>query len=346
MATNVLYKKMLTLFLVFTSAYATTYFSETFEDDSKWVESSTRHDEDKMGSFVLTDDQKLKTDQDARYYTMFAPMDKPVSQDERDFVVQYSIKLDNTDFKCGGAYLKLLETAAELETINHETPYKLMFGPDFSCNSKSKVHAIFSDTQWSESTDASVLSDGEEHSFALVLRPDNTYSYYVDRKELRSGDMEDAWPLLEPRKINDPAESKPSDWPLASILDVDDVKPDGYDDIPKTIVDFESMKPDDWDDDEDGGWEPAEIPNPAYKGPWTQRKIPNPAYKGPWVHPEIPNPDYVPNATIYKQVSGANVIGFELWNFDSGVLFDNIIVSDEWTFTDDQNEFSNTGGEL
>jgi calreticulin len=95
------------------------------------------------------------------------------------------------------------------------------------------------------------------------------------------------------------------------------------------------MKPDDWDDDEDDGWEPAEIPNPAYKGPWTQRKIPNPVYNGPWVHPKIPNPEYVPNTTIYKQVSGANVIGFELWNFDSGVLFDNIIVSDEWSFTDE-----------
>jgi len=45
-------------------------------------------------------------------------------------------------------------------------------------------------------------------------------------------------------------------------------------------------------------------------------------------------------------VSGANVIGFELWNFDSGVSFDKIIVSDEWSFTDEvgyQNEFNNTG---
>ena len=326
---------MFKLILLFTSAYATTFFLETFEDDSKWVESSTRHDKDKMGSFVMTEDNKLKTDTDARFYTMFAPMTIPVQQENRDFVVQYSVKFDNTDFKCGGAYLKLLETDNELETINHETPYKLMFGPDFSCDSKSKVHAIFRDTPWSVKNDAAILKDGQEHTFALVIRPDNTYSYYVDNKELQSGDIEDVWPLLEPREINDPDKSKPNDWPIAQIFDINDVKPDGYDDIPKTIVDFEAMKPDDWDDDEDGMWEPTEKPNPEYRGPWTQKKIPNPEYKGVWVHPKIPNTKYVPNATIYNQVSGANVIGFELWNFDSGVLFDNIIVSDEWSISDE-----------
>ena len=326
---------MFKLLVLITSAYATTFFSETFENDSKWVESSTRHDEDKMGSFILTEDQKLKTNTDARFYTMFASMDNPVKQDDRDFVVQYSIKLDNTDFKCGGAYLKLLETDDELEIINHETPYKLMFGPDFSCDSSSKVHAIFTDTQWSVKTDAAILKDGEEHTFALVIRPDNTYSYYVDNAELHSGDFEDAWPLLEPRKIDDPNESKPKDWPLPTMLDINDVKPEGYDNIPKTLVDFESMKPEDWDEEEDGMWEPSEMQNPDYTGPWTQRKIPNPDYDGPWVHPTIENPDYVSNATVYNQVSGANVVGFELWNFDSGVLFDNIIVSDEWSATDE-----------
>ena len=327
--------KMLSLLLLFTTVSAKTYFSETFENDSKWVESDTRHDEDKMGTFKITDDQKLKTDEKARFYTMFAPLDQKVDQHDNNFVLEYDIRLENKDFKCGGAYLKLLETDAELNTINHETPYKLMFGPDFSCDNNNKVHAIFTDTQWTIQTDANVLKDGEEHSFALVLRSDNTYSYYVDKNELHSGDIEDAWPLLEPRKINDPGESKPDDWPVVTILDQEDFKPEGYDDIPQTIVDFETVKPDDWDEEEDGFWEPPDIANPEYKGLWVQREIPNPEYKGPWVHPQIPNPKYVSNATLYKQVSGANVIGFELWNLDSGLLFDNIRVYSNESFSDE-----------
>ena len=317
------------LFFLLTSATATSYFIEPFNDIDRWVESTTRSTPEKMGEFEVTDDLKLKTGQDARFYTMLAPLDTPVDQKDKDFVLQYSIQLKNTDFKCGGSYLKLFQYDGDIDEINHETPYQLMFGPDHSCNSKSKVHAIFNETSWSNTETADILSDGDTHTFSLVVRPNNSYSYYVDGEEIVAGDIEDAWPLLEPRKIKDPDVSKPSNWPVAEILDKSHVKPEGYDDIPQMMVDLGASLPDDWDSEEDGAWEPPEIPNPEYKGPWHQRRIPNPEYKGEWEHPLISNPDYVANATIYQQVHGANVIGFELWNFDSGVLFDDIVVSDD-----------------
>lgn len=317
------------LFLLLTSATGTSYFLEPFNDIDRWVDSTTRADPEKMGEFEVTDDLKLKTGQDARFYTMFAPLDVTVDQKDKDFVLQYSIQLKNTDFKCGGSYLKLLQYDGDLEDIDHETPYQLMFGPDHSCNSKSKVHAIFNETSWSKTETADILSDGDTHTFSLVIHPNNSYEYYVDGEEIVAGDIEDAWPLLEPRQIKDPDVNKPSNWPVAEILDKSHVKPEGYDDIPQMMVDLGASHPDAWDSEEDGVWEPPEIPNPEYKGPWHQRRIPNPEYKGEWEHPLISNPDYVANATIYQQVHGANVIGFELWNFDSGVLFDDIVVSDD-----------------
>lgn len=317
------------LLLLLTSAAATSYFIEPFNDIDRWLDSTTREDPEKMGTFEVTDGSKLKTGQDARFYAMFAPLDTPVDQQGKDFVLQYSIQLENTDFKCGGSYLKLLQYDGDIAEINHDTPYRLMFGPDHSCNSKSKVHAIFDQTPWSKTQTAQILSDGDTHTFSLVVRPNNSYSYYVDGEEVASGDIEDAWALLEPKQLKDPDVSKPSDWPTPEILDESHVKPEGYDDIPKTIVDLGAVQPGDWDSGEDGAWEPPEIPNPEYKGPWRQRRIPNPEYTGEWIHPMIPNPDYVANETIYQQVHGANVIGFELWNFDSGVLFDDIVVSDD-----------------
>lgn len=318
---------MFALLLLVSTAAATQFFQETFDNLDKWVESETRAEDDKMGSMVVTNN-KLNVSEKARFYTMFAPMDTVV-QKGKDFVLEYSVQLENTEFKCGGAYLKLFRTDTDLATINHETPYTLMFGPDFSCDSNSKVHAIFGEAQWSVLPDAAVLADGLEHTFTLVLRPDNSFSYYVDHEELHDGDIEETWPLLEPKQIDDPAESKPDDWPVPTILDVGHVKPEGYDDISESVMDLSAVVPDDWDEEEDGLWEPPSVPNPDYNGPWRQRSISNPAYSGPWVHPKIPNPEYVPDESIYDRMTGTNVIGFEIWNFDSGILFDNILVSDD-----------------
>ena len=66
------------------------------------------------------------------------------------------------------------------------------------------------------------------------------------------------------------------------MVDPEDKKPAGYDDIPAEIPDPEATKPDDWDDEEDGEWEAPMVDNPAYKGPWKPKMIPNPAYKYVW----------------------------------------------------------------
>jgi len=104
-------------------------------------------------------------------------------------------------------------------------------------------------------------------------------------------------------------------------------KPEGWDDIPATIVDPEATKPEDWDDELDGEWEAPTISNPEFKGPWRAKRIENPAYKGPWVHPQIANPAYVPDDTLYSFPS-FGAIGIEVWQVKSGTIFDNILVTD------------------
>ncbi len=113
----------------------------------------------------------------------------------------------------------------------------------------------------------------------------------------------------------------------AQIDDPEDKKPEGYDDIPKTIADPEAEKPSDWDDEADGTWEAPQIDNPAFKGEWRAKKIANPDYKGVWVHPEIANPEYVEDTEIYAYASNA-FIGIDVWQVKSGTIFDNIIITD------------------
>jgi calreticulin len=113
------------------------------------------------------------------------------------------------------------------------------------------------------------------------------------------------------------------------IPDPEDVKPEGYDDIPAEIPDPDASKPDDWDDEDDGEWEPPMVDNPDYKGPWKQKKISNPDYKGPWVHPMIANPEYEYDENMYNVCKdGCTHVGFELWQVKSGTIFDDIIVTD------------------
>jgi hypothetical protein len=61
------------LFFLIITVSATDYFIEPFDDIDRWINSSTREEPEKMGTFELTDDNQLKTSQDARFYTMWAP---------------------------------------------------------------------------------------------------------------------------------------------------------------------------------------------------------------------------------------------------------------------------------
>jgi len=113
------------------------------------------------------------------------------------------------------------------------------------------------------------------------------------------------------------------------VPDPEDVKPEGYDDIPAKIPDPDATKPEDWEDEDDGEWEPPSIDNPEYKGPFKAKMIDNPEYKGEWVHPMVPNPDYKEDASLATRCVDCAMVGFELWQVKSGTVFDDIIVTDD-----------------
>lgn len=68
---------------------------------------------------------------------------------------------------------------------------------------------------------------------------------------------------------------------LPYVPDLDEPPPDVYLGEPRRIPDPrpDNVKPAYWDDEDDGPWEPAEIPNPAFA--WKPKLIPNPNYKPP-----------------------------------------------------------------
>jgi len=316
------------------------YFQEKFGDDytDRWTVSNWHKEDGSAGDWVHTagtfygdaeEDKGIMTTPDARFFAISAPLTAAFDNKDKDLVLQFSVK-HQQNIDCGGGYIKLFPAGHKSESFGGDAPYNIMFGPDICGSSTRKVHVIFTYKGENKLTNKHVACETDQftHVYTLIVHPDQTYEVRIDGKEKATGNLVDDWDFLAPKKIKDPAQSKPSDWvDEAMIDDPEDVKPEGHDDIPKTITDPEAVKPDDWDDADDGEWEAPTIDNPDYKGPWRAKRIDNPAYKGPWVHPEIDNPDHKHDDMIYH--SKSTNVGFDLWQVKSGSIFDNVIVTDD-----------------
>ena len=249
-----------------------------------------------------------------------------------------------------------------------------MFGPD-KCGATNKVHFIFrhknpiSKEYEEKHLIAAPTARISKLStlYTLIVRPDQTYEIKINDESVKSGSLlEDFTPAVNPpEEIDDPNDSKPSDWvdtakiadPEAKkpedwdedapreIEDEDAAKPDDWlDDEPDLIPDPEATKPDDWDDEEDGDWVAPTVANPkcidaSGCGKWTRPMKKNPAYKGKWTAPMIDNPEYkgvwkpsrIANPNFFKDMSPSTFekmggIGFELWTMQNDILFDNIFI--------------------
>jgi calnexin len=266
----------------------------------------------------------------ARHYAVshkFSPNALKVTSEDNELVIQYEVKFEK-NLECGGAYIKLLENTESLDpaTINNDSPYIIMFGPDL-CGATNKVHFIFrhqnpKNGEWEEKhlkDTPRVKNDQLSHVYTLIVRKDQTFEILIDQVSAKSGSLllDFAPPVNPPKEIDDPSDIKPADWvddefipdPTATkpddwdesqpeeIIDESDVKPDDwFDNEPELVKDPESVKPIDWDDEEDGLWEGPMIRNPKCAagncGKWEPRTIKNPWYKGKWVSPKITNPEY------------------------------------------------------
>lgn len=333
--------KSFTVFLLVAVAAcsATIIHEELFSDASwedRWVHTGDTSKE--YAKFELTAgqwygdaelDQGIQTSKDARFYAATSKFAAPFDNKDKDLVLQFSVKHEQK-IDCGGGYIKLLPAGVDQAGFNGDSQYYVMFGPDICGPGTKKVHAIFNHDGENKliKRDVTCETDQLNHLYTLIVHPDNTYEIKIDNKSKQTGNLEDDWDFLLPKEIKDPALSKPKDWvDDAKMDDPEDVKPEGWDEIPEMIVDPDAEKPEDWDDELDGDWEAPMIDNPEYKGEWKPKKIDNPDYKGPWVHAMIANPDYVADDSLYHYPD-IGAVGFDLWQVKAGSIFDNILVTD------------------
>lgn len=317
---------------------ANVFLDEKF-DNSKWEDNwvYSKHPNKEFGKFVLSAgsfyndeeaDKGIKTSQDARFYAISRKFE-PFSNEGKNLVIQFSVKHEQ-NIDCGGGYVKLFDCSLDQTDMHGESPYEIMFGPDICGPGTKKVHVIFSYKGKNHliKKDIRCKDDVFTHFYTLIVKPDNTYEVLIDNEKVESGNLEDDWDFLAPKKIKDPNAKKPEDWDdKPTIPDPDDKKPDDWE-KPEHIPDPDATKPEDWDDEMDGEWEPPMVDNPEYKGEWQPKQLDNPNYKGAWEHPEIDNPEYSPDDKLYlrKEIC---TIGFDLWQVKAGTIFDNVLITDD-----------------
>merc|ERR1712078_874401 len=278
----------------------------------------------------------LQVQDDMRFYSITSKMAKKASSKGKPLVLQFSAKVENHQYAfCGGGYIKLMGDGLKQETFGGDDEYHIMFGPDLCGYDVSHIHAIFNHKGENLlKTDKINLeySDKNEftHLYTLHIQPSGDYEVFFDLESKAKGKIVEDWGFPKPM-IDDPADSKPSDWvDEQGIDDPAAKKPDGYDDIPAQIPDPDATKPEDWDDEDDGEWEPPLIDNPEFKGEWVAPKVSNPDYKGEWNPKQIKNKDY--EAGVQLAAYDSAYVGFELWVVNNGTIFDNILVTDDFDY--------------
>lgn len=329
----------------------TVYLAEHFDDinsfHKKWVPSEAKKDNIPEeiskydGEWKLEGSQKdslpgdmgLVLKSKAKHAAISSKLEKPFVFADKPLIVQYEVILQEGQ-ECGGAYLKLLSEGVytkDLKQFHDKTPYTIMFGPD-KCGNDHILHFIFQHKNPVNGTLEEKhckkpkerleepFKDKLPHLYTLILKPDDTFEIWVDRKIVNSGSLLEDFvpPVNPPSEIDDPVDKKPEDWDeREKIPDPEAVKPEDWDEkAPATITDPEAIKPEGWLDDEepmipdpeaiqpadwdmemDGEWEAPLIDNPVCKtsigcGKWEPPTISNSAYKGKWRAPMIDNPNY------------------------------------------------------
>lgn len=250
---------------------------------------------EELERFPLKGDRGLVLSSESRHAAVSSKLDKPFKFDSgKTLVIQYEVAFQKPH-TCGGAYLKLLTDGPGIKDLiqfNDKTPYSIMFGPD-KCGPTSKVHFIIRHKNPKNNsitekhclklkTEETVFTDHQPHLYTLVVKPDNSYSFFLDQEVSKSkniyvkvlilfylqlqyeGDLlsDDDFspPINPPKEIVDQNDVKPADWDeRAKISDESAIKPDDWDESePENIPDETSSMPDDWLENE-----PSHIPDTA-----------------------------------------------------------------------------------
>jgi len=248
---------------------------------------------------------------------------EPIVMGDSPLVIQFEARAQFL-YTCNTGYITLYtEPDFDPTKLNNETQKFIEFGPEHCHKFNQTRFYVYRDGVKHILKDPFITPvDDIVHQFTLVIRPNNTFSTYIDGRPMRNGtfDLDFEPPVFESGTIEDKSIQKPSNWDDRILIpDPSAVRPSDWDDNakhhipdpdhleppegwlldePKFLMQTEKDKPKNWNEEKNGKWKPQQIvPNPKCLhvpgcGPYKPPKIRNPNYRGKWRAPLITNPAY------------------------------------------------------
>lgn len=170
---------------ILAAASAEIYFQETFSFgwNYNWIVSSAQN----YGNWAWTsgswyadiNDFGIQTADSISNYAISATFHAFTSFSE-PLIIQYTLK-NEQPINCGGGYIKILSKGFDQISFSEETPYLIMFGPDY-CNGEGKGQLIipYKGYNYNIQVPFNVANDEFTHQYTLVINPDDTIDYYID----------------------------------------------------------------------------------------------------------------------------------------------------------------------
>lgn len=294
----------------------------------------------------------------------------PIYHMNEPIVIQYEVRAQLT-YHCFKSLLRVHTKTFDPFHQTNKTHGTIEFGPQHT-NKKTRAILNFYTTDKDGKEVAHKLEkeirvpyDEIPHLYTLIIRPDNTFEYMIDAMSFMNGTFTHSFkiPVVEPRLIDDPTDSKPADWVDNEFYpDPNARKPDDWDENepemipnprylnppfgweenePEKIPDPKDKAPDDWNEFMFGEYKPKMIRNPKcrvgcgkykppmiknkkYKGKWSPPMLRDPKYKGPWAPRKITNPKFTHEYNY--SLPGITGFSFNIWSAYHDVLVTNLFV--------------------
>jgi hypothetical protein len=146
---------------------------------------------------------------------------KKIHVENKTIIIQYEVR-PQSGLTCSGAYLKVFSDERFLPSLlTNETRYTILFGPD-RCADDAQIRFIYNHFHPVRRVYlAKALRhrirpplDALTHLYTLVIRPNASFSIWVDNVEKKNGSLffDFTPPLLEPREIDDSTDVRPKNF--------------------------------------------------------------------------------------------------------------------------------------
>lgn len=243
-------------------------------------------------------DQGLFIQGENSHYAISAASEQPFTfKHDRPIVVQYEVKKERPQ-ECSGAYAKLIADSKYFDPhyFNDMTPFAILFGPDY-CGSKNEI--LLQLTQRNSQT-------GRHETWKLRNQLRSSVDTVLSTLYTLIIHQDETFNIL----VNNVSVFEGS---LQNDFDL--ISSDGTENMPE------------WWDDREYIRDPTAMPALGEdEATWDAPFIKNANYHGPWTgHGGDP-----PTSSLTRgQLLPIAGVGFEIWSVEAGIIFDNIIVTQD-----------------